>query len=248
MTTEQLMVLLKDKYCAPEYAFLPQVRNQTGYSRQVRTADALALSLYPSRGLFMHGFEVKVSRSDWFNDLKNPEKADEIAKYCDYWWLVVSDLKVCKLEELPPTWGLLVAQNEKLYVAKQALKIESVPITKTMLCGIMRKASDESSQLVPLAQVNELAKIKADEIIKSEKYRAKYRIEDCEKIEAAVKQFEELSGIKIDKYGNYGLEDTAAAIRVIREQKSGQYLRRATMLREYAADVVKSVDELLADT
>lgn len=60
------------------------------------------------------GFEVKVSRSDWLSELKKPEKADSLARYCDRWYLVISDPKIVKDGELPPTWGLLCRKGDRL--------------------------------------------------------------------------------------------------------------------------------------
>lgn len=101
--SESVFELLRRRYPAPAWAFLEEVRNQTGYARTIRTADALAMSLYPSRGLHLHGFEVKVSRADWFRELNDPKKAEEIAAYCvgvdtrvltmDLRWSRAGDLK-----------------------------------------------------------------------------------------------------------------------------------------------------------
>lgn len=68
-TAGDIEKLLRNRYSPPEYAFLPQVRNQTGYSRQIRTADALVMSLYPSRGLYLSGFEIKINKSDLKNEI-----------------------------------------------------------------------------------------------------------------------------------------------------------------------------------
>ena len=92
MKTNELLLKLSNKFPSPQYAFLSQVRNQTGYgnlSDGIRTADAMALGLWPSRGNYLHGFELKVSRSDWLNELKDPAKAEAIAKYCDMFSLVI---------------------------------------------------------------------------------------------------------------------------------------------------------------
>lgn len=64
MTSADIINALAARYTAPEFAFLTEVRNSVGFSSKVRTADAMAMSLYPSRGLYMIGFEVKVSRAD----------------------------------------------------------------------------------------------------------------------------------------------------------------------------------------
>lgn len=57
----ELFRALRHHYPAREYALLPQVGNGTG-SRCNRHADALALSLWPSRGLHLNGFEIKSHR------------------------------------------------------------------------------------------------------------------------------------------------------------------------------------------
>ena len=58
--------VLGTRYAAPEWAFLTRVRNQTGYGNpQIRTADALAMNLYPSRGFEISGFyECKFCKCD----------------------------------------------------------------------------------------------------------------------------------------------------------------------------------------
>ena len=49
LTANVLEQLLAGRYPAPEWAFLPQVRNSTAFTHR-RTADALAFNCYPSRG------------------------------------------------------------------------------------------------------------------------------------------------------------------------------------------------------
>lgn len=122
MLTYHVLALLQKKFGPPEHCFLSEVRNSTGHARTPRTADALAFSLWPSRGLELHGFEIKVSRGDWLRELKNPAKADAIATYCDRWWIVAGDDKVVVSpeEELPKTWGLLVASDKGLKTVKAA--------------------------------------------------------------------------------------------------------------------------------
>lgn len=77
VTAGDVMVALAHRYPAPGYALLPQVANGTGYAAS-RHCDAIALSLWPSRGIRLHGFEIKVARSDWLRELKDPAKAEAI--------------------------------------------------------------------------------------------------------------------------------------------------------------------------
>jgi len=88
-----------------EWAFMAQVRNAAGFNA-TRTLDALALHLWPSRGLALHGFEIKVSRPDWLREVKDPAKAEDACRLVEFFW-IVAPKGVVKKGELPPTWGLI---------------------------------------------------------------------------------------------------------------------------------------------
>lgn len=124
-----------------EWAFLTHVRSETGFSGPGRTADAIAMNLWPSRGLAVHGFEVKCSRRDWVREMKKPEKAEAIAAYCDRWWLVVSDADFVKPGELPDGWGLLALKGHRLVGHHEAPRQEAKPIDRRFLAALMRAAS-----------------------------------------------------------------------------------------------------------
>lgn len=66
---------------------MEHVRDAAGFN-VTRTADVLALGLWPSRGNELHGFEVKVSRADWRKELAQPEKAEGWCQIVDRWWIV----------------------------------------------------------------------------------------------------------------------------------------------------------------
>lgn len=146
---QSVFELLRKRYEGPAWAFLEEVRNGTGYTRVTRTADAIAMGLWPSRGLHLHGFEVKAHRADWVRELRDPEKAEEIAQYCHYWWLVAANAKVVEAGEVPDKWGLLVSDGKKLNVVKEAAfsKAAKAP-NHRFLAAILRKvvstATDES--------------------------------------------------------------------------------------------------------
>lgn len=56
----------------------------------------------------LHGLKVKVSRTDWLTELRNPSKAEAIRPYLNRWWLVVPDVGIVR-DDLPTGWGLIVA-------------------------------------------------------------------------------------------------------------------------------------------
>lgn len=111
LTEATVLDLLRDRHAsignggAGEWAFMPHVRNAAGFNAS-RTIDALALHLWPSRGLVLHGYEVKVSRSDFLREIKDPAKAEAFCRLVEFFW-IVAPAGVVKKGELPTTWGLV---------------------------------------------------------------------------------------------------------------------------------------------
>lgn len=140
-----VLAAIRRHYDASSWAVLANVANATG-ARGDRFADAIAMSLWPSRGLVVHGFEIKTDRRDLLREIKNPYKADGVAKYCDYWWIVVGSEAVAKAEDLPETWGLLAPRKVRddeydLKTLKQAKKLKPRKLDRAFVASVLRRAS-----------------------------------------------------------------------------------------------------------
>lgn len=144
--TVSLHDLLNKRFSAPQYALFYEVRNATGYGigGPTRYADALAMSLWPSRGLDLYGIEVKQDRRDWLRELDNPAKAEAIAQFCEYWYIAVPNDEIVKLDELPKTWGLLVAKGSKLVEARKPGKRKVKPWTRAFIASLLRNSHETS--------------------------------------------------------------------------------------------------------
>jgi hypothetical protein len=141
MTSSDLLKLLASEWPSPDCAFIPEFRGGTGWSRESR-ADAIAMHCWPSMGLELVGFELKISRGDWLRERKQPSKAYPIKQFCDRWYLVVSDLKIVRYaEELPAGWGLQFAENGKIVTMIEAPKLSPCPIDRAFLASVMRRAA-----------------------------------------------------------------------------------------------------------
>lgn len=147
MSAKLIQALLRDRYPEREWALAFEVSDTPGSPN--RYADAIAMNLWPSRGLSIHGFEFKVNRSDWLKELKSPEKAEVIAKYCDHWWVVTTQ-GIVKPSELPPLWGLMEVGGDRLVVVKEAPKKESAPISREFLASLFRRQSKADQGLIDL--------------------------------------------------------------------------------------------------
>ena len=170
LTTLEVKKRLAAKYTSWEYVYLEELRSSNGFARKVRSADAIAINLYPSHGCEMHGFEIKVSRSDFLLELKDPDKSDIFKQYCDRWFLVVGDASIVKPGELPAGWGLIIPRGDSLMVKIGANKLEPKPMGRGMYTAIMKRlkgnslGDDERNRMQKEAEVeaNKTAQVQID--------------------------------------------------------------------------------------
>jgi len=131
-----------------EWMFFEEVCESLGSSWEQRRIDAVAVNLFPSRADSdsMHGFEIKVSRSDWLTELRQPEKSEPWRRLCRRWSLVVGDKNIVKEGELPEGWGLIVpGRASGIWTAKKSPinKDAKLPGWK-LTCSLLRKAGQQS--------------------------------------------------------------------------------------------------------
>lgn len=140
LTTPHAREMLQKRYCAPEWALLEEVAPATGGGTTY--ADAVAVNLWASRGHAIHGFEIKVSRSDWLRELKQPAKAEGVYNYCDHWW-ILAPAGIVKDGELPPTWGLLELRANGIAQKVNAPRLEPKPVNRAFFASLTRRAGEE---------------------------------------------------------------------------------------------------------
>lgn len=190
---------LRQRYPANAYAFLTEVGNSTGF-RCNRHADAIVMSLWPSRGLEIIGIEVKVNRSDWVKELNTPEKAEIIFQKCDTWFLAVGDELIVKEGELPRGWGLMVpAKKGGLRVKVTATPKNPEPEPdRSFLAALLRQVC---AQATDAAIMEEEFKRGRREGIRIEKERTDNIAGDwkaaLDNLRKRVSTFEKASGVSI---------------------------------------------------
>lgn len=233
-TSYDLLQKLQYRLSDAGWVILPQVRSGTGFLQRVRTADAIAMSTWPSRGLELHGFEIKITRSDWLSELKNPGKAEKIAQFCDRWW-IVAPKDIIKVEEIPTNWGLYVPYRDTLKVVKEAKKLDAIPINRLFLAAILRKAQDV---VVPKAA------LKA-EFDAGKKYgqtlgedKMKWDKKSYESFKDKVIEFEQASGVKID--GWQGPKEIGEAVKMVLNGEPKRVKDRLRGLLSIAENIVES--------
>lgn len=237
--------LLARKYAPPSWAYLPQVRNGTGYQRStIRYADGIAMSLWPSRGMEIEGFEIKVSRSDWISELNNPEKAEYFVKICDRWWIVAPEGIVVP-GELPAPWGLMVAKGRRLYVKTAAPKLEAAPLDRIQLAAIMRSLQAVAT---PEGKLEEARKLGYEDGRKGALESMSYEMKESRRFAEKVRDFEKASGVRIDEYSSsQSIKNIGEAVRIVLAGQDMEVRKRILDFRNQLSEMIEICDKTLEE-
>ncbi len=229
---------LRHVFPGPAYVRLPQVRNGTGCGRaQTRTADAVIASVWPSRGLWLAGVEIKVSRSDWKKELAHAEKSCEIQRYCKRWY-IAAPADVVPIAEMPETWGLIEVRESTAAIAKPAPDLPAVPPDMLLICSILRSAAECS---VPAATVQQ--RISAGIEAARSTWERQHQ-DSRDSLKRAVAEFEKTSGMEISD--PWYSRDIGKAVKFVRESGVMGAVDVARHLRDQAERIVKQFDEALS--
>lgn len=250
-----MLALLRQKLTKPgnggagEYALLPQVRNAAGFDAS-RTFDAVAVSLWPSRGFSIHCYEVKCSRSDWLRELKEPAKAEAAARHCDRFSIVAADSTVVRNGELPPTWGLLVVHGDSLRTVVAAPLLPGAdpkrPVDRSFLVPMLRSAG----AAIP-ATPAEVERAKREGIKQGQESgrREVERVaERLRELQERVTQFETAAGVKLGStWGGQTAEQVGLALRrlIATEQATTSVESSLKAARSRLAESLDAIDRLL---
>lgn len=176
-----------------KYIVATQVRTSGSYTD--RTADAVVIGSWPSSGYQVEGFEVKISRSDWLNELKHSNKHLATKKYCHRFYLLIASETFVKPGELPDDWGMMVAHGNGLKIVKQAPELVPEPMSVQFVTGLMRANKRETIPEDLHRQYLNDAKLEIERRLKGE----------YSDLKAYVKGIDEAFGIQLrqDKHWDY---------------------------------------------
>ena|SRR3990167_1703774 len=247
LTEADLVEMLAKRYAPPEWAFLSHVRNGTGYLKSVRTSDAIAMNLWPSRGLGIQGFEIKTYRGDWVKELKNPAKAEETAQFCDGWWLVVSDAEIVRNGELPETWGLLVAKGKRLYCEKECAPQKPIPIDKLFLAAILRKTQEAMNSTPNLQAQYKAGYKRGEEMTRTGMQSDLDRLTDkLQQMKELIEGFEKASGINLKDYHYSGNpEKLGQAFRIVTSKSDMDWkIKQIKTMRDSLTEILDGFEKV----
>lgn len=259
MTSDDVIEALKaGPLDANAHAWMREVRSATGATgRRVRSADAVVLSCWPSRGIWAAGVEVKVSRSDWRRELANPAKAAEIQRFCHFWWVAAPE-GVVEVGEVPEVWGFYevrtVRGRRQVRCVKRAPRQEPDAWSVQFVASVVRNAATVAveehqrgfragvesvrERLERVVEVEARATGAERELAyaKRELAAVTARLSDTQRVCDA---YREATGVDVTAGGLYGLSGA------VELTKLADYLRRVNLagLATTLSDAAKRCDE-----
>lgn len=216
VTAEDIRESLRNKFTRPEWALFFEVGNGTGGNLR-RWADAVAMNMYPSRGLAIVGFEIKVSRNDLKKELEQPKKAEAVGCFCNQWYLVVPKGLINDTDIIPAAWGILEYHEGKLRQSKKPSELDCQPITKSFMAAILRR-DDEAYAKNIAKQVESLSEQRISELRQYHKEQLEKERESMsdrhKQLLKSISDFEKISGIRISTYNG---EELGKAVQIVQQ-------------------------------
>jgi len=238
--SDAIFSALATRYMLPEWVLVPQVRDGTGFSSS-RTADAVAMNCYPSKGLEIHGFEFKTARSDWLRELRDGSKAETVAQHCNRWWIVATEGVVVRAE-LPTAWGLIVAKDGAIrtLVAAPPLPCSDAagPVDRSFIASFLRCCLERAKAPTDeaLRAAREQGRKAERKELEAERQRMQLRLNrETSEAQKAIEEFEAASGVRISSYDGTRQGEAFKAFQELREARRFDGIElTAVRLRELA--------------
>lgn len=214
MTAKDLVRLIHRRHEGPAWQVFTELANGTG-AKASRRADVVAMGMYPSRGMEIHGYECKVSRGDVRKELVDVGKMDAVGKYCDFWWLAIADESIIDGLIIPDGWGILVPRAKVLRLKRAAQKRKTVPVDRAFVAAMVRSVTDG---YVPRARHDEVVDGHKADVAKAIADDRLYQGGDVarrelENLRQKIEEFEKASGVKV--MDGWKQENVGAAVAAV---------------------------------
>ncbi len=247
MTSDEIKTLLNEKYSDADKCLIAFEVNEGTGSSSGRRIDALAMHLWPSNDYKIIGFEIKVARSDWLNEMKQPEKSLAISQFCDEFYLV-APYGVLGIDELPKTWGYIQATSDRILTKIKAPKREPVSLDRPFMASFVRSLTRKySDKKLLTAQVEKAKEKLVKEIDDRNAHRIKRLEEEVGELRNTISEFNKQTGLTMSKWNFGSIVHAVNALKVVdnREKYIKDITNKITCLENMIDHDKKSLESLI---
>jgi hypothetical protein len=219
-TEDTLLVALRATYGftndRPRYVCAFHVNDGAGYSYG-RCLDAIVFDTWPSDGLRLHGFEVKISASDFRRELQDTRKAAAFLPMLDT-FSILAPRGIVDREILPKAWGLYHPTDDgRVKAARKPLMLHTDgkrdDVDRSLMAAFSRA-------LVQRSLSQEAEREAYDRGVKQGSASAAVRLEQAEgqaaSLQTSVNEFEAASGVQITRYNGRAAGEAFRAFNKLR--------------------------------
>lgn len=140
MTPEQTISKRHSDYSGkPRGILIFELRTGTGFSKgEPNRIDAFFMEETPSKGLARTAYEIKVSRSDFLRELKQPLKRRAAMRVSNQFFFVMSP-GIAKPEEIPMDCGLIETNEYGGHIVVDAPFRDGMPASWHFFAAVARR-------------------------------------------------------------------------------------------------------------
>ena len=140
MTADDIKDIIRNNYedGLGEWIVLFELRTSTGYT-PARYIDAMAFNCWPSKKYLRIAFEIKTTKADFLNELKDPGKRFLAEIYSNLFYFVAPK-GVLDWRNIPVGCGLIEIKDHKLRVELKPRLREASPLPDSFIVSALRKA------------------------------------------------------------------------------------------------------------
>ncbi len=152
LTSEDIKALMRRRYRDfRQWIYFEECPVGTGWKGS-RFMDAYVIAAWPSANNLRMAFEIKVSRADFLNEIKNPAKRRAALFFSNQFYFVAPKGMI-KPDELPAECGLMEADGTELRVKIEAPTRESIRPTWNFVATLLRKMTTDHATGLPAKEV-----------------------------------------------------------------------------------------------
>jgi hypothetical protein len=211
-----------------------------------RRLDLLRIGMWPSRGQHIIGHEVKVSRSDWLRELKEPAKADAWWAHLHEFW-VAAPTGIVRPDELPDGWGLMTpptrARGRRFRVVVQAAR-KTPSLDPRLLVEVARRI--DNSRLAQMRDIEQRHQAALRNAIAAERQRREdYQSPETQQRLRVLNRLETLLATRLSEFGYAAVGSALTTVTADEVAEAvAAYLAEHIDLQRLRRDLQRGQDEL----
>jgi len=238
--TEAIKQTWRSDLAQPRYVVAIQVNNGAGFNYG-RTLDAVVFDTWPSKGLALHGLEIKCSKSDLRRELQQPAKFAEFAPYLDT-FSIVGPKEVIDRDIIPKRWGIYVPDdNGALRTIRKPLYLHEPGERDRETCD-RSFAAGFCRALVQRSLSTDAHKAAEEAGFEAGKASCAHDLRQAAALKEVVEEFEAASGVSLNSY--HGGIRIGEAVKFVLGGGLDTRFVYSSDLRDLGTRLLKLADEL----